>query len=350
MSDFNDNYQREGKKGAFFGGCLCGCCLACLLPIILVILSAISCNAIISNSGADKFLTEKDKSNVLSEGDGDKKIAVINISGVIGHYTTSVFSENNPGDVGRIIKEIRQVSKNSDYAALIIDMNTPGGEVVAGDEVRKAIDALKIPVVTCMHSMGASGGYYIASGSDWIVANSMTLTGSIGVIMHSFQYNGLLDKIGVKPVVYRSGDFKDILSGTRDATPEEVKFLNDMIQEDFHHFCQVVSDGRKEYYPTAEDVANSTFGDGRPLSGQAAFDAHLIDQLGNMEDAIAKARELCGCLDAPVIKIGPKNAFESLFANVMAPRQAPKVQIDGLPATRTLPEGNRFFLLPEALQ
>ncbi|MCQ2397418.1 MAG: S49 family peptidase, partial [Lentisphaeria bacterium] len=174
----------SGNKGVFLGGCLCGCCVAIILPFILLFLSIASCGSLISKTSKQNLITDiNTNANVIREGSGDKKIAVINISGVIGHYPASVFSDNTPGDAGRILKEIRQVAKDSSYGALLLDMNTPGGEVVAGDEIRSAIDELEIPVVTCMHSMGASGGYYIASGSDWIVANAMTLTGSIGVIM-----------------------------------------------------------------------------------------------------------------------------------------------------------------------
>jgi len=330
------------KGGGFLPGCLCGCAIAALLPVVffigLIVLFACDNDA--------TSITNKNSGAIIREGSGDQKVAVISINGIIGHFgNDSIFSETLGGDASRIIKELRKVSEDDGYAAVILDMNTPGGEVVAGDEVRKELDKLDIPVVTCMHSMAASGGYYIASGSDWIVANPMTLTGSIGVIMSGLQYKGLLDKIGVKPMVYRSGAFKDIGNGAREATPEEEAYLNGMIQEDFMHFCQVVSNGRKEFYPTAEDVAKSEAGDGRPISGENALRLHLIDELGDFDAAVAKARELGHCPDAPVVNVTAKNPFDRFFASMLAPKPAnAKIQVEGLPTAKTLPMGNRFYL------
>lgn len=296
-----------------------------------------------------KPLNSNYNESVLREGSGSQKIAVISISGVIGNFgDKSLFSDTLGGDASRITSELRKVAKSKEYAALILNMDTPGGEVVASDEIRKELDKLGIPVVTCMHSMAASGGYYIASGSDWIIANPMTLTGSIGVIMHGMQYKGLLDKIGVESKVYRSGAFKDIMNGARESTPEEDAYLNAMVKEDFMHFCQVVSNGRSQFYPTAEDVANSEAGDGRPISGENALRLSLIDELGDFDAAVDKARELGGCPDAPVVNISVTNPFDRLFARMTAPAPASaKIQVDGLPAAKTLPLGNRFYLYSE---
>ena len=116
------------------------------------------------------------------------------------------------------------------------------------------------------------------------------------------------------------------------------------------NFCRHVSEGRSEFYPTAESVAESEAGDGRPLSGESALRLHLIDQLGDFDNAVQKARELCGCYDAPVISVSRKNPFESLFSSMLAGRPAnAKIQVEGLPASKTMPLGNRFYLYPEGL-
>ena len=344
--------QPAGRKNRtnFLGGCLCGCLISLLLPVVLCFMAVGSCALMSKDSGA--FAASKNgvlDKKVIRPGSGDRLIAVVPIAGVIGHFNSNIFAETRNGDADRILKELRQIAQASDVCAVILDVNTPGGEVVASDEIRSALDKLSIPVVTCMRSMAASGGYYIASGSDWIVANPMTLTGSIGVIMNGFEYRGLMDKLGVKPVVYKSGAFKDILSGSREATEAENKYLNQMVQADFTHFCQVVSDGRKSWYPTADDVKAAEFGDGRPLSGEDALKSNLVDALGDFEDAVAKARELGNCPDAPVVRLGGNVRFAEFFLDMCAPRQAPKVQIDGLSSSQTLPTGNRFYLMPEAM-
>lgn len=344
--------QPAGRKNhtGFLGGCLCGCLLSLLLPVMLCFMAVGSCSLLTKDSASlmasrKSSLDEK----VLRPGTGDRRIAVVPIAGIIGHFNSNIFAETRNGDADRILKELRQIAETPDVCAVILDVNTPGGEVVASDEIRTALDKLSVPVVTCMHSMAASGGYYIASGSDWIVANPMTLTGSIGVIMNGMECHGLLDKLGVKPVVYKSGAFKDILSGSREATEAESAYLNQMVQADFTHFCQVVSEGRKAWYPTVDAVKAAEFGDGRPLSGEDALKANLVDALGDFEDAVAKARELGDCPNAPVVRLGGNTRFAEFFLDMCAPRQAPKVQIDGLSPSQVLPLGNRFYLMPEAL-
>ena len=131
-----------------------------------------------------------------------------------------------------IKEQFKAAQSDSDVKAVILKVNSPGGEVMASDEVyniiRKFEDKSGKPVVVSMGSLAASGGYYISSPCRWIVANELTITGSIGVIMHNYNYRLLFDKIGIRPQVIKSGRFKDMLSGEKEPdaeklTPQEIK-------------------------------------------------------------------------------------------------------------------------------
>src|SRR5581483_9776541 len=133
--------------------------------------------------------------------------------------------------------------------------DSPGGEVLAADEISRAVsefqDKSAKPVIVSMGSLAASGGYYVSAPCEWIVANELTITGSIGVIMHGYNYRGLLDKIGVRPEVFKSGKYKDMLSGSKspeEITPEEKQMVQALINETYGKFKSVVAEGRQAAY------------------------------------------------------------------------------------------------------
>src|SRR5205814_8019240 len=133
---------------------------------------------------------------------------------------------------------------------VLLKVDSPGGEVLASDDIYRAIKDFQShsrkPVVASMGSLAASGGYYISSPCRWIVANELTITGSIGVIMSSWNYRGLMDKVGLRPEVYKSGKFKDMLSGSKkeeEITPEEKEMVQKLVNDTFGKFKSVVSEG-----------------------------------------------------------------------------------------------------------
>ncbi len=330
----------------FMLGCLAGILFAVLAPMFLLGFCVYSCGRALESTDPATLLQSTGLGGeVIREGEGLEKIAVLTIFGIIGYYPESAFFETpRGGNAARIREQLRKIEESGEYSALILDMNTPGGEVVACDQIRTQLDRLSIPVVACMRSMAASGGYYIASGCDAIVANPMTLTGSIGVILQGLEYKGLMEKIGVKSVVYRSGDFKDILSGAREATPEEKEYLQKMVAQDFHHFCEAVSRGRVKQFPTPEDVAESPAGDGRPVSGDEALALGLVDVLGDFEDALEIAKGLGKCPDASVVRIGSQKTLRALFENLsQLPAKQASITLPGMPQA-ALPQGERFYL------
>src|ERR1039457_6421530 len=177
-----------------------------------------------------------------------------------------VFTSHESDEAGNNMVEVikAQLDRARDdrrVKAVILKVDSPGGEVLASDEIYKAIRDFETdeptdhgkqgrkgkPVICSMASLAASGGYYISSGCRWITANELTLTGSIGVIMHGWNYRGLMDKVGLAPMTYKSGKFKDMLSGeraTNEIPPEEHAMVQGLIDDTFEKFKDVVRDGR----------------------------------------------------------------------------------------------------------
>jgi protease-4 len=163
------------------------------------------------------------------------------------------------------------------------------------------------PVVASMGSLAASGGYYVASAADRIVANPGTITGSIGVIMQIPNVGELLQKIGIRAVVIKSGAYKDLASATRDLTPEERRILQSVLDDVHDQFIQAVAEGRKLDRGRVEQLA-----DGRIFSGRQAQELGLVDELGGLHDALARAGALAGIPGPPTVTRIEKPRFSLL--------------------------------------
>jgi len=162
------------------------------------------------------------------------------------------------------------------------------------EEVRKAVAKKK--VVVSMGSVAASGGYYIASPATRIVANPGTLTGSIGVIMEIPNIEGLMNKLGVKTEVIKSGSHKDIASIFRSMKKEEREILQNVLDNVHEQFIKAVADGRKMLFEDVKKIA-----DGRVFTGEQALKVGLVDELGNLEDAVKTAAKISGIKGEPVV-------------------------------------------------
>ncbi len=167
----------------------------------------------------------------------------------------------------------------------------------------------KKPVVVYMDSLAASGGYYVSCGGKFLMANETTITGSIGVIIQTLNYEQLFNKLGLASVVFKSGKFKDMLNGARPITPEERELVQSFIMKTYDKFLGIVA---KERNLPAELLRN-TIADGRILSGKDAFEHKLIDGLGELDDAFGKAKELGNAPDAKVVKYGPPFSLSRFF-------------------------------------
>lgn len=226
-----------------------------------------------------------------------EKIAVIEVRGLI---------TQSQG----IIEELHQHRDDEGVKAIVLRIDSPGGGVGPSQEIYREVMKIKSEnrkkVVTSMGSVAASGGYYIASASDLIVANPGTITGSIGVLMEFTNIEELFRKIGIKGVVLKSGEHKDIGSPFREMTPEEKRLIQSVIDNVHQQFIQAVAEGRKMDRSKVAQVA-----DGRILTGEQAKQLGLVDQLGNLQDAIETAAKMAGIEGKPQV-VYPKRRFSLL--------------------------------------
>jgi len=222
---------------------------------------------------------------------GDK-IAIVEIRGVIAQSSG-------------IIDEIHQYLEDDGVKAIILRIDSPGGGVGPSQEIHREVlkGKEKKRIVTSMGSVAASGGYYIACASDLIVANPGTITGSIGVIMEFTNIEELFKKIGIKGVVLKSGEHKDIGSPFREMTPEEKRIIQEVIDSVHQQFIKAVAEGRKLDRSKVTQIA-----DGRILTGEQAKQLGLVDQIGNLDDAIDATAKLVGIEGKPDI-LYPKKKF-----------------------------------------
>lgn len=194
----------------------------------------------------------------------------------------------------RIVQDIRRAEEDPAVAAIVLEINSPGGSVVGSVDIYNAVRAARKPVVASIGEMGASGGYYIACGADRIVVRPGSITGSIGVIMEMLDASQLAAKFGVTLEVIKTGPYKDQGSWHRPLTEEERALLQAMLDEAYEDFIHAVAEGRG----LAEDQVRAV-ADGRILSGRQAVRLGLADREGDLQEAIALAAELAGLTGAP---------------------------------------------------
>lgn len=227
----------------------------------------------------------------LSTGD---RIALIRVEGVILDSQTT-------------IEELKRFSENPSVKAIVIRIDSPGGGVVPSQEIYDAVKRVRSKnnkaVIASMGSVAASGGYYIAAATDRIVANPGTLTGSIGVIMETANVEGLLRKIGVEGVVIKSGKYKDVGSPLRKMSADERGLLQAVMDDVHKQFIEAVAEGRSLEIRVAQALA-----DGRIFTGRQAKEAKLVDELGDLEDAIQLAAEVVGIEGEPKV-VEPRRRF-----------------------------------------
>ncbi len=230
---------------------------------------------------------------LISSGSG---VGIVTLEGVIG----------SPQEV---LKQLRQFRDNEDVKAIVLRIDSPGGAVGASQEIYRElrqIDKVK-PVVASLVNTAASGAFYSACGTRWIVSNPGTVTGSIGVIMQLPNIGGLLQKLGIKTTVIKSGKLKDLASITRELTPEERQILQSVMDDIHHQFIEDVAKGRKLPVEKVAEVA-----DGRIFSGRQALSLHFVDELGNFSDAVKKAAELGGIKGKPRLIYPEKDKFTAI--------------------------------------
>jgi protease IV len=228
------------------------------------------------------------------------KIAVITMRGLISSSLPGMVTDSMVDDMRAALQQARDDSR---VKAIVLEIDSPGGEVTASDAIYSALVKVRArkPVVVYMDSLAASGGYYVSCGGKFLMASETTITGSIGVIIQTLNYEQLFNKVGLASVVFKSGKFKDMLNGARPITPEERELVQSFIMKTYDKFLGIVAKERN----LPADLLRNTIADGRILSGKDAFEHKLIDGLGELDDAFGKAKELGNAPDAKVVKYGP---------------------------------------------
>ena len=296
---------------------------------------------------------------LLKDNDADDKMAVVPVDGII---TSGVMDQAGNNLVDLIKAQLNRAKKDKHVKALILKVDSPGGEVLASDEINKAIkkfqDTSSKPVVCSMGSLAASGGYYISAPCRWIVADEMTLTASIGVIIETLNYRTLMNKVGVEPVVYKSGKYKDMLSGmrsTNEIPSEEHAMVQDLITQTYQQFTNVVATGRGAAHTLnktegRELIRNwADYADGRVLSGADALKYGFVDQLGDFDDAVKTAKKIAKIPDANLIEYRERYDISDFLSLLGQSSKAPDIKLDlgvDMPKLRL---GELYFLwLPPA--
>ncbi|MGE5252781.1 MAG: signal peptide peptidase SppA [Planctomycetaceae bacterium] len=280
-------------------------------------------------------------------GEGEAKILLLEVSGIISEEKEGV-----PGVleklsmIDRFQEALKKAESDKKIAAVIVRINSPGGTVTASDILYHEILRFKKKtgkrVVACLMGVAASGGYYTAMAADEVVAHPTTVTGSIGVIAVKFNVQELFKKIGVGQETIKSGALKDILSPFRPSTPEEKKILQELIDQLYGRFLEVVTAGRKDLART--EVVK--LADGRIYTAQQALDRKLVDRIGYLDDAIEGVKSSLHLTHASVIVYYRPGSYKSTIYSGLNEGGSPVfnlISIDGESILSS--QGVRFLYL-----
>ena len=258
-------------------------------------------------------------------GEGTDKIAVLSVVGAIGSEQASPL-EAAAATPETLRNQLNQAAEDERVRAIVLEVNSPGGGVVASDQMHENIQDFKRtsekPVVVSMRETAASGAYYIATAADEIVANENTLTGSLGVILTILNYEEAEEKLGLEEEVFKSDEFKDIFSGSRERTPEEREIIQNLIEESYDRFVEVIVEGRNIPEAEVREIA-----DGRVYSGLQAQSLELVDTLGDLDRAADRAGELAGVQRATVVRYEKARGLIDLLRSRLAPTEPEPLKV-----------------------
>lgn len=275
---------------------------------LVLVLACLGC------AGAFAFAASVGGSN-LSLGPA---VSIIRVQGTIvsGNPAITPFGSTEGAYSGTIVSRLKEAEADPNVKAVVLRVDSPGGSVVASDEIYQQVVSMTKPIVVSMGELAASGGYYVSAPADEIFANANTLTGSIGVISQFINFGELLKEYGVEVTTIKTGDFKDEGSPFRSMSDEEVAVWQSIVDDAYEEFVQIVADGRGMSPDRVKELA-----DGRVYTGEQALQLGLVDHLGNLPAAIQRAAELGGIEGEPRIieNEQPFNLFEGLFSSLARP-------------------------------
>ncbi len=310
-------------------------CVAAWILVLLLALLLIGSLAV--NATLSKALTKKlpratkthshavdefpDLTEVWAYGEGDTKAVRIAVEGIIMREVSGGLFSTPQNMVDSVLAQIRAAQADDDVKAIIVDVDSPGGGITASDEIYRALMTFRSSaegrvVIIFMHDLAASGGYYIAMASDWIIAQPTTVVGSIGVIMQSINMKGLSEKIGITDVTIKSGANKDLLNPFSEVDPAQRQLLQEMINSMYEHFLGIVQESRQIPMEELRPIA-----DGRIFVADQALALDLVDQIGYWEDVTEKTKELLGVDTVKIIRYEQPVDFVKWLMNIRSPIQ-----------------------------
>ena len=261
---------------------LSGCLITVLVVLFFVGVTVI----------AFKFLGKDSKMALMTE----EKVGVVEIKGIISDSRT-------------VIKQLDRFKEDPAIKAIVVRINSPGGAVGPSQEILREVEKIKKKkkIVASLGTVAASGGYYIACGADLIMANRGTATGSIGVIMQFTNAEALTKKIGLDFFTLKSGRYKDVGSPFRSMTPEEKEYMQHLLDNIYQQFLSDVARNRKIPLEKLKSLA-----EGKVYTGEEAKQVGLVDDFGNLPDAIEKAGRLAGIKGKVEAAYPPKEGYSLL--------------------------------------
>ena len=266
-----------------------------LLVVALLTSGLLNLGLLVGRLGGSRTSRGGSLEEVVVQGSGRNKVAIVSISGIL-------IDDGNPfgaGGFSFMVKQLEQAQNDPSVRAVVLEVDSPGGGVTASDDLAHQVEALGMTktVVVSMGSIAASGGYYVSAPADRIYARPTSITGSIGVIYTSLNMKELMDKIGIRPNVVKSGHLKGFGSMFRDMTPQEREMIEGIINDAFERFKGVVRKGRGMTEEEVDAIAT-----GGVFTARQALDLELIDEIGYLDDAIEEAMSLAELRSAKVIR------------------------------------------------
>jgi protease-4 len=253
-------------------------------------------------------------------------VAVVPVEGTIASADDSLGGTQPTVTPEGLADALRQAGRDPSVAAVVLEINSPGGGVTASDVMHQSVLDFKEntgkPVVVSMGDTAASGGYYISTAADRIVANETTLTGSLGVIFQLTNFAEAADKYGIKQEVIKSGKYKDIGNSFRELKPEEREIFQSLVDESYAEFVDVISEGRNIPEERVREIA-----DGRVYSGLQAEELGLVDSFGGLDEAAAIAGRLAGTSDTTVIRYVQQPTLRDTLLASFAPQEPQAEQV-----------------------
>ncbi len=288
---------------------------------------------------------------VVLEGTGEDKVLVLSIDGPISDKPKEGLLKSRPGMVQEFVSHLKLAEKDSRIKAVLLKVNSPGGPVTASDILYHEINAYKersgVKLVVAMMDVAASGGYYLSLPADWIMAHPTTVTGSIGVIFMRPGVSGFMEKFGFAMNVSKSGDQKDMGSPFRASNDADEAIFQELTDQMAQRFYSLVEKHRNLNPDQMRQVASA-----RIYLAPDARELGLVDEIGYLKDAVAKAKNLAGiAADAKVVTFRRYESQEDHIYNPAAQndRYSPNADRPTLRNLTGLPETGFYYIWPSVV-